>query len=355
MAFSPAFPQVSEPPARLKLATPGEVLAAVPYLIGFAPQRSIVVLCLRNRQIGLSMRLDLGLPQADTHKIIVERVLADGADTALIVIFDPPAGSPRPGSSMARNLIRALKRADIHVQDALGVGHGRFWSYVCRERTCCPPEGRLLPEPGAGDHNKVAATFVSIGSAPLGSREEVSATLQQVSGDRRIEMVRCLDLEVSRPSANPIAHWRNLVSRYCESPPRPGSSLTPPEAARLIAAMGNPKVRDEVISWTSGGAVVGVLAATRELAPLALPPFDTEVLSALAWAAYSFGDGALASMALERALDADSKHNLSRLLMSALEGGIAPDQLREITLQLSTELGPDEFASGSGRWTPDER
>ena len=355
MAVSPAFTKVSEPPTRLKLSSPAEVLAAVPYLIGFAPQHSIVVMCLRDKQIGLTMRLDLGLPPSDTHKIIVERVLADGADTALVVLFDPPAGSPRPGSSMARHLIRALRRADVRVQDALGVSNGRFWSYVCREPSCCPPGGRPVPEPGARDHNRVAATFVSIGSAPLSSREELSATLEQVTGAQRVEMVHCLDVEVERPAADPLEHWRNLVSRYSEGPPRPGSALTLPEAARLIAGFGNPRVRDEVISWTSGSAVVGVLTAMRELAPLALPPFDTQVLSALAWAAYSFGDGALASMALERALFADPKHHLSRLLMTALEAGIAPEQLREITLQLSTELEPDEVSGGSDRSTPGGR
>ena len=48
-------------------------------------------------------------------------------------------------------------------------------------------------------------------------------------------------------------------------------------------------IRDEVISWTAGEEISGVLAVLRELAPLAPPPFDTQVLASLAWAAYSFG------------------------------------------------------------------
>src|ERR1700712_303025 len=169
----------SQPPLRLRLSSPSEVLAAVPYLIGFQPQRSIVVLSLRQKQVGLTMRLDLDMPPAELRSIVVARLEADGADTAVLIFFDPAPGArgQRPGAQLARGLIRAVRRAKMEVQDALGVREGRFWSYLCTQPGCCPPEGRPLPVAGSTDHSKVTSTFVAIGSAPMSSREELCASI----------------------------------------------------------------------------------------------------------------------------------------------------------------------------------
>ncbi len=114
------------------------------------------------------------------------------------------------------------------------------------------------------------------------------------------------------------------------------------EVAHLVVSIGDVLIRDEVISWTAGDEISGVLAVLRELAPLAPPPFDTQVLASLAWAAYSFGDGALASAALNRALDCDPKHNLSRLLEVALTNGVDPEKLRSVSIDLIADLRRQE-------------
>ena len=43
----------------IKLTSPHELLAVVPYLLGFNPTHSIMVLCLRDHRLGLTQRLDL--------------------------------------------------------------------------------------------------------------------------------------------------------------------------------------------------------------------------------------------------------------------------------------------------------
>jgi hypothetical protein len=328
----------SQPPARLRLSSPADVLAAVPYLIGFTPRRSVVVLCLRGKQLGLTMRLDLDMAPDELRAIVLSRVRGDDASAAIVVVFDPDAatGGRRPGSAIARPLIQALRRAGFQVQDALGVREGLFWSYLCTQLSCCPSGGRPIPAAGGADHSRVAAPFVAIGAAPLGSREELSASVATLSGERRARLAACFDAALESPSANPIDRWWTAVRRYTTGPPRPGGTLSTEEAARLIVALRDVAVRDEVVSWTAGDAITGVLAVLRELAPLALPPFDTQLLATLAWAAYSLGDGALAAVALERALAAEPGHSLARLLMLALETGVTPSQLRAIGLELSS-------------------
>src|SRR5438105_707127 len=109
MPLAPSHQPLPEPSSRLRLSSPEQVLAAVPYLLGFMPSRSLVVLSLRGRQVGLTMRLDLDTPPVEMRRVVTNRLHADGATTAVLILFDPD-GDPgtgndspsRPGSHLAR-------------------------------------------------------------------------------------------------------------------------------------------------------------------------------------------------------------------------------------------------------------
>ncbi len=345
MALAPSLPQ---PPARLRLSSPEQVLAAVPYLLGFTPTHSLVVLSLRGKQIGLTMRLDLDTPPPELRRVVVNRLHADGATTAVLIVFDPDDGGgpgAKPGSRLARPLIRALRREGVGVKDALVVASGRFWSYLCDEPRCCPPNGRAIPVAGAPDHSLVASSFVAMGTAPLASREALSASVGP-SPERQAELAPAFERALGAPAAYPLERWWEVVRRYTDGPARPGRTLPDSEIAQLVVSLRDVIVRDEIVSWTAGTEIAGVLAVLRELAPLAPPPFDVQVLASLAWAALSFGDGALAAVALERAHDADPEHNLARLLGVALESGVTPQQLRSISTELSAGVSSPETPDG---------
>ncbi|HEX4430600.1 MAG TPA: DUF4192 domain-containing protein [Frankiaceae bacterium] len=356
MALAPVPQSLPQPQNRLRLSSPEQVLAAVPYLLGFTPSRSLVVLSLRGKQVGLTMRLDLDTPPAELREVVVNRLHADRATTAILIVFDPDdsGGSQgRPGSRVARPLIRALRRERLAVKDAMGVRDGRFWSYLCNEPSCCPPGGRTMPVAGQRDHTLVASTFVAMGTAPLASREELSASVEAGSLQRRAELDPAFERAVAAPAAYPLQRWREAVLRYTEAPPR--RALPDTEIAHLIVSLGDVAVRDEIVSWTAGAEITGVLAVLRELAPCAPPPYDVQVLASLAWTALSMGEGALAAVALERAHCLDPQHGLANLLGAALESGVTPEQLRAISSELSqvSELSaavslpevPDDFPS----------
>ncbi len=350
MALAPVPQPLPQPPTRLRLSSPEQVLAAVPYLLGFTPSRSLVVLSLRGKQVGLTMRLDLDTPSAELRKVVVNRLRADRASTAILIVFDPDdppdaqgTRRTRPGERFARPLIRLLSREGLDVKDAMGVRNGRFWSYLCEEPSCCPPGGRILPVAGAPDHTLVASTFVAMGTAPLASREELSASVEPASPERRAELAPAFERALGAPAAYPLQRWWEAVLRYTEAPPR--RALPDAEIAHLIVSLGDAGIRDEVVSWTAGDEITGVLAVLRELAPCAPPPFDAQVLASLAWAALSTGEGALAAVCLERAHAVDPAHGLANLLGAALESGVTPQQLRGIATELSAGVRLPEAPS----------
>jgi hypothetical protein len=329
MSTSPAAP------ARMRLTSPAEILAAVPFLLGFTPERSLVVICLRGKQIGLTMRVDLD-SAFELRAAFVARLLNQGAESAVLILFDPELDDRRrPGRALMRAVRRAFEVKGVRVTDALGVSLGRYWSYLCTDTTCCPGEGRAVPVAGSADHSRVAAPFVAIGSAPLASREALTASIAPVTGERRTVLVAAYELALAQPLEYPLLRWMEAVRRYGGGDGRrPERALTPVEATQLIVGLNSEPVRDEVLSWTAALGNDGVLAVLGELAPLALPPFDTHILAALAWAAFADGDGALAGVALERALAIDPRRALAGMLAAALDGGVTPTQLHDLSRAL---------------------
>ena len=167
-------------PDRVRLSTPGQIVAAVPYLIGFRPERSGVVICLRRRMVGLTMRFDLDAPDEEVHDTIRARLAAESADSAILVIFDAPDASRRgrPGGAVADRLTAVIRGCGVELQDAIGIRHGRYWSYLCRDRSCCPTHGLPVPAGADGDYTRVAAGFVAAGVAPLDTREALRACVE---------------------------------------------------------------------------------------------------------------------------------------------------------------------------------
>ncbi len=119
---------------------------------------------LRDKQVGLTMRLDIDTPPRELRETVVKRLRADGASKAVIVLFDPdesngsfdrgesvePAGSAlRPGHRTARPLIRAVRRAGLKVVDAIVRAPGSFLVVSVRRTSLLPPGGPALADGGA--------------------------------------------------------------------------------------------------------------------------------------------------------------------------------------------------------------
>ncbi|HEY9482908.1 MAG TPA: DUF4192 domain-containing protein, partial [Micromonosporaceae bacterium] len=162
--------------------TPTDVLAVVPYLLGFTPERSIVVIAMRDRRVVFQARADV--PATDEIAAVAGHlatvVARQRVDSALIVAYGADA-EVRPAVDVLRE---SLEERRVTVSDALRADGGRYWSYVCRRPDCCPPAG--TPYDVATTALAAEATYA--GLSPAASRGELEARLAPVGGLARIAM-----------------------------------------------------------------------------------------------------------------------------------------------------------------------
>lgn len=309
-------------PPRLRIRFPADLLAAVPYLVGFHPADSVVVVGIRGEQLALAVRGDL--PPVPSH--VAGIVARQGVDAATIIGYGP-AQRVSPAVLQVRD---ALLGRGIDVYDALRVTDGRYWSYVCDNPSCCPPEGT----PFDPVSSPVAAQFAYCGQEALPSRAALVARLAPVEGPARVSMrqataraqARLDQLATAEPERAAVDRLQcaagaeavtGALARHSA-----GDRLTDDEVAWLAVLLGCVAVRD--LAWQRIDESRLHIGVWTDVVQRAEPHLAAPPASLLAFAAWRLGEGALAVVALERALRADPGYPLALLLDKVLRQGIAP-------------------------------
>ncbi|WFF07744.1 DUF4192 domain-containing protein [Micromonospora sp. WMMD1076] len=175
----------STEPARLSVRSPADMVAAVPYLLGFHPADSVVVVAVRGRHVVFAARGDLPAPGADpgpAARHLMQVVARQDADAATVVGYGPAARV----TGVVDAIGDALTAAGLEVLDALRVTEGRWFSYLCVEPSCCPPEGTPY-DPAA---SQVSAAAVFAGQVALPDRAALAAQVSPLDGPVRLAMRR---------------------------------------------------------------------------------------------------------------------------------------------------------------------
>ena len=164
----------------------------------------------------------------------------------------------------------------------------------------------------------------------LGSRSQLVESIRPRLP--QVELRRLLEQAARRAAADPEPGGRAAALRDLRAlrvSGATGCELSAGDAAAGAVALADMGVRDEVATWALDRPDE-LLAMLIQVARCAAPPYDAPVCTVLAWVAYSLGDGALANVALERALAADPTYPLARLLDAGLEAQIPPEEVRAL-------------------------
>lgn len=343
---------MTAPPVTLR--SPEDLLAVIPHLLGFQPQSAIVVMGLRNRKLGLTQRMDLPEPVRveEVAEALVRHLRKDAAEAALLVGYEDTAGE---SLTLIDALSEQLVARDVSVRDRIVVHGGRWRSLDCDQPSCCPPEGRPLPL--AAEVPFAVAEFIGVGSAPLRDREALAGQVEP--GPAADEVAQLLRRERPEPTSltdsagrDRLAHtWARLLTT------RPGL-VTPADAAVALQSLADIRTRDG-ITWllipdsldravlpadtqalVRRVAIIRAARGSNDAAPsigdvkarlITLCQHATDehaapVLTVLATCSWWHGDGALARVALDRALRCDPEYRLARLLRLMIDEGIRLDR-----------------------------
>jgi hypothetical protein len=308
----------------LTLRSPDAFVAALPFLVGFEPRSSCVVVWLRNGAVELTQRLDLPT-SAEEHPewlaVLWSHVTTEVADE-LIAAFVSDGTSD--DELVAGFLAEAAARECV-VRDVLHVEDGRWRSLLCSDTECCPPGGRVVD---AAVAIEIAAEFAVVGRVPLADRAVMEAEFEEDPG-LAAEVGSVLVLPRSRSGAR-FEKWRDRGIAAAGDALAGGADATPAGRARVLVALGDVRVRDTVL-WDLLRAPDPVRAAESLTLLLAGAPRGLAApigtCCAIAW--WLAGDGARARMAVGRALADDPEYSLAALVDAGLRAGLPPAAWRD--------------------------
>lgn len=294
----------------INVTGPSQLIHSVPYLLGFQPTNSLVLIGLDDKRLVVTARVDLSDALSVTAKTL-ESMKRGGSSTIVAAVYgELPGGARLP----YRDVVNEVKQAagwllNLPIKDVLYVHDERMWSYVCESSICCPPEGKPL------DHEE-GPVFPDT-ATPLASRADLEARVAPADDlvpTSIIEHWAQMDL-ASVPALLDVVAAIELAAGI-------GGPYSDDELARFGVAMRDILIRDTV--WTGVDSGLNGEALWLEMARRLPAPFSAAPLFIYAWAAWRKGDGALARIAVCRVLELDPEYSAANLLAAALEAGMPP-------------------------------
>jgi hypothetical protein len=375
----------------IRLRGPADVLASLPYQLGYHPEDSVVVLALSDGVVGLVERLDLPPPSAvlEAAGSLVLPVVRSGFDAVLLLGFESADRSARP---VLDALDRGLAEQGVSIVHRLLVRDDRWSSLDCGS-TCCPTGWQPLPEPAS---TPAVADFVRLGMVPRGRRADLA---EAVRADPALSEAVAAELRRPRPPAPGSAFFgADRRGRDLSGPARRLASLSvwadvlgvgpsgaadeavvddgvarssarartarPAEVAELVRSLRDVHLRDGLLAWLCPGflplcdldedlvdalqSTLGPLPDAPVTPPLgddgpltgkgvltrleglvrAVPDGEAAPLSTvLAYVAWYHGQGTLARVALDRALGDVPDYRLAGLVEQLVDLGLRPSAL----------------------------
>jgi Domain of unknown function (DUF4192) len=333
---------------------PGELVAALPFLIGFRPRDSLLLVAFggpSGRRIGLTQRVDLPPPEdaAPVCAALAGNLLTSGpAGAAVLVVGGDAAaagavayGAVPPHADLVEVATAAVEGRGVPVQIrawAAATDVGAAWA--CYDECRCRG---ALPDPAT---TPLAATAVAAGLMVHADRTDLERLVAPAAPEvlRRRERLLTGAVEAALAEAAP----RSGPADGDRAAPREGAAaaeavvdaaladtvagrlrLDDDRVVALALALSDPLVRDAALVRCAEPRFAGVEQLWAALARETPDPEAAEPAALLAACALLRGDGALAGVALDRAEEAWPGHRLSALLRAAWAAGMRPEQVRE--------------------------
>jgi hypothetical protein len=341
----PQPPPDQEPAVVVRAGSPPALLRLIPHLLGFMPETSLVVLGVtppRDR-IKITLRYDLpSPPEADLVAELAAHaigVLSAQRLTAAVAVGYGPEALVTP---VARELREAAWQAGMDLREVLRVLDGRYWSYTCGDEECCPAEG--VPFDAAAADPAEAEALAAVGDTVLASRAALAARVAPLGGiaaESMRQATRRAELHIARLlarvrksarlgaarhmiAAEGLAAVGTMIARYRDG----GRFASDDEIARITVALRDLRVRDDAWARMDPAHADAHLRLWIDVVRRAQSRYVAAPAALLAFVAWQSGEGALANVALDRALADDPRYSMATLLRQAITAGAPPSLAR---------------------------
>lgn len=320
------------------LTSPHDLLAAIPFLIGYHPENSLVLVALKNDAVGMAMRVDMPTDIApESYDLLASHFQREAAEAALIVAYVDSETDPEP---VLINTSAALLRAGISIKESLIVSDGRYRSMLCHDSECCPPLGSPIPDI---DSSRIAAEHVIAGHpmpyANVSGLVQSIAALPSAMEESWQREVQAFWVESDSENLLDLQHdgataLIDLAGEYTQGRGAEDREL----AARVIGRLSDIQVRDFALGSHNDETADSYWQMWRDLLLIAPRGFVAPIASIFAALAYERGEGALAHKALDRALADDERYSLALLLRRVFTAGWPPQSFSTIRAQLHPKV-----------------
>ena len=327
---------------RVRLSSPADVLAVVPHLLGFHPARSLVVIGARGprERIELGLRYDLpDPPQAAAAHEIVRHAVTVFSHHRVTTVIAVGYGPGRLVTPVSDALMAAVRQGGLRLRELMRVEDGRYWSYLCGNVNCCPAEGVAFT---TGSH-PASAVMSAAGLGALPDRESLAAAIAPLTGpvaramdqaagracDRAAKLIAKANRAGTRNALRPVIDEGRRAVREAIAVYRGGGRITDDDQfAWLLITLAHLAVRDDAWARMEPAHRDAHLRLWTDLVRRAGAAWAPGPAALLAFTAWQCGEGALANIALDRALAADPGYSMALLLRDVLDAGVPPSAAR---------------------------
>ncbi|MER5891110.1 DUF4192 domain-containing protein [Streptomyces sp. NPDC001941] len=331
--------------ATVRLNSPATFAEALPYLLGYRPQNSLVIAVIHEGRLSFAARLDLPASESDwfdfatdsTSEIttaLASKNLPAPDEVVLYLIDDPASGQTGQAvavrlAPLARLCGAAFTHHRIPTQLALCVSANQWWDL---SHEPVPGPGTALPGNTPGP---TTVAFTVAGQLPAPSETDLTATLAPLTGDAADALGPALlaatpALGHDADPSDTHARLEHAATAFADPST---TSLPPADTAALLYALIDRLTRDWAMSLPETHTNPAARRLFTYLATAAVDSYEVLAcapLTLLAVSAWYDGDQALARVALRRACHLDPSSRLPAMLRAAFNMPISTDGLKSV-------------------------
>lgn len=310
----------------VRLSGPADFIAVVPYLLGFHPADSLVAMAFDGDALKGVIRFDLPdcseqAPDAATY--CAQLLAQNNARNVFLIGY----GSGQQVTPIMDGLFTAVTGAGIEVLDMVRCEGGRYWSYVCQDPDCCSPDGVLYD----ATSSLAAAGAVLAGCVAMPDRDTFARIVEPEDGPER-QAVRAATAAARARAESllqtaDVEYWFREGMRHvkdCFEHVRAGHPIPVEDLAWLGVLLTGILVRDIAVTYDREYGEDVSRRFWTEVTRRVEPEYVPAPAVNLAFIAYRSGDGTLARLAAERALQVDPDYRFAKLILAALNAGVPP-------------------------------